>query len=761
LKNFPRTGKAMTQQIKFILHAAIIIQCSVSSLLFAQRKAKEVTSVSQLRLKGHEVFEGKFITIPKAQQRTSPAFRFSSDRFFTTQVNVSAGANIVGDAANEPSIAVDPTNPNRMAIGWRQFNTVANNFRQAGYGYTTDGGQTWTFPGVLEPGIFRSDPVLASDADGNIYYNSLTTKRSNFSCDVYKSTDGGAVWDTGTYAYGGDKQWMAIDQGGSIGKGNVYAYWTPGPSICATGSFTRSTDDGDSYEDCTVIPRSPFWGTLAVSLDGTLYFGASGDTSFLIGKSTTTRDSTLPVSWDTVTAVSLDGNITYGADPNPGGIVGQTWVAVDNSMGPTSGNVYLLCSVQRHSTSDPLDVMFARSTDGGLTWSPPIRVNDDTNSTAWQWFGTMSVAPNGRIDVVWLDTRDNPGTVLSSLYYSFSVDGGISWSTNERFSGSFDPHVGWPQQNKMGDYFHMISDNAGANLAWAATFNGEQDVYYGRINESSAAGMKTILVEGSWNILSVPVFVGNYAKTALFPDAISNAFWYQGSGYSLEDTLAIGTGYWIKFATPESVAFSGTPIVSETVAVNTGWNLIGTISSVIPTSGITSSPAGIVTSEFFGYSGHYVTSQTLQPGKGYWVLTDQPGELILSSSPAINSSTKIHIVPTSELPPSIPDDRLRAPMTPSAFALEQNYPDPFNPATVIRFQLPVSSFVTIKIYDTLGQEVAILVNRQKMNGGNQRVDFNAGNLPSGVYFYHLRAVGISDGDEGQIFTAVKKMVLLK
>ncbi len=125
--------------------------------------------------------------------------------------------------------------------------------------------------------------------------------------------------------------------------------------------------------------------------------------------------------------------------------------------------------------------MFSRSTDGGATWSTPVRVNDDSGAPAWQWFGTMSVAPNGRIDAVWLDTRDNPGTVLSSLYYAYSTDGGLTWSANERLSPAFDPHLGWPQQQKIGDYYHMVSDNAGAHLAWSATFNGEQDVYYGRI----------------------------------------------------------------------------------------------------------------------------------------------------------------------------------------------------------------------------------------------------------------------------------------
>src|SRR3979411_870331 len=69
------------------------------------------------------------------------------------QVNVNgAGQNIVGDAANEPSMCLDPNNPNHIAIGWRQFDSTNSNFRQSGVGYTTNGGLNWTFPGSLEPG---------------------------------------------------------------------------------------------------------------------------------------------------------------------------------------------------------------------------------------------------------------------------------------------------------------------------------------------------------------------------------------------------------------------------------------------------------------------------------------------------------------------------------------------------------------------------------------------------------------------------------
>src|SRR3954453_16436117 len=138
------------------------------------------------------------------------------------QVNVnSLGQDIVGDAANEPSIAVDPTNPNRVAIGWRQFNTITSNFRQAGVAYSTNGGQTWT-ASVLQPGQFRSDPVLRSDADGNFYYASLDT---NTAAWMFKSTAGGASWGEPVYTFGGDKEWIAIDKTNGPGRGNIYQNW--------------------------------------------------------------------------------------------------------------------------------------------------------------------------------------------------------------------------------------------------------------------------------------------------------------------------------------------------------------------------------------------------------------------------------------------------------------------------------------------------------------------------------------------------------
>ncbi len=426
---------------------------------------------------------------------TSIAAVVSFGRFTSVQVNVNgAGNNIVGDAANEPSIAVDPTDHDKMAIGWRQFDTIANNFRQSGVAQSTDGGLTWTFPGVIRPNEFASDPVLNTDADGNFYYLSLQPNRGpgNWACYMYASFDGGVTWPQDRYAYGGDKAWFDIDTTNGPGRGNIYMSWTPntGAACCGTNTFSRSLNGGVTWMAPIATPVELFTHSLAVGPNSEVYifgselFSADPDPLQLV-RSSDAHDPFNTPTFDVVTQVDLDGARAIGGAPNPVGLIGQQWVDVDLSNGPTRGNVYLLSSVTRLSNSDPADVMFARSTNGGLSIEPPIRLNDDpTDNGAWQWFGTLSVAPNGRLDVVWNDTRDDAtprSPTFSQLYYTYSFDAGDTWSTPEPVGPLFNHTLGWPRQNKLGDYYDMDSDNDGADLAYAATYNGEQDVYYVRL----------------------------------------------------------------------------------------------------------------------------------------------------------------------------------------------------------------------------------------------------------------------------------------
>jgi hypothetical protein len=410
------------------------------------------------------------------------------------QVNVDGhGNNFLGDAANEPSIAIDPSDPKRIVIGWRQFDTVQSNFRQAGYAYSDDGGATWNFPGVLQPGQFRSDPVLAADSDGTVFYYSLSTVRS---VEMFVSEDGGVSWSAAIPAFGGDKAWIAVDTTRGVGDGHVYAIWNPQFTCCAPGTdFTRSVDGGSSYQGPYGLPVKTKWGTVDVGPDGEVYVvgasleGASGPPHHWIQRSSSTGEPASAPQFELTQGLSLGGQTVGGDAPNPGGLMGQVWVAVDRSRRTTRRNVYVLASVDPPGP-DPLNVQFIRSSDGGKSWSAPTRVHDEPPGTnAWQWFGTMSVAPDGRIDVVWNDTRSDPSGALSEVRYAYSTDAGSSWSEGLVVTPPWNSLVGFPNQNKIGDYYHMLSDRVGAGLAYAATFNGEQDIYFLRVGDCDANGV--------------------------------------------------------------------------------------------------------------------------------------------------------------------------------------------------------------------------------------------------------------------------------
>jgi hypothetical protein len=433
---------------------------------------------------------------PPRKIETSPRMVSPHGVFVSYQANVDAnGNNILGDAANEPSISVDPTNGNKMMIGWRQFNSIQSDFRQAGWGYSTDAGVHWTFPGVLQNNIFRSDPVTKSDGTGNFFYLSLqSTQAESFFCDdVWRSTNGGQTFTEQSpdeAGHGGDKEWFTIDTTNGTGHGFLYQFWT-GFFACDFGEFNRSIDSGVTWQTPINIPNSPDTGAMDVDTNGNLFLAGGGSPFYCVRSSNAQNPGVTP-TFDRVTSVNLGGDLIQGGINNIG-LCGQTFVAVDRSGGPTNNYVYVMASVEQFSANNGTDVMFARSTDDGQTFSAPIRINDDpVNPNKWHIFGTPSVAPNGRIDVVWLDSRNAANNIDTQLFYSWSTDGGVTWAPNIAVSNPFNPQAGYPNNQKIGDYITIVSDNTGGNVAYAATFNvnpnavggHEQDVYYVRVSPS-------------------------------------------------------------------------------------------------------------------------------------------------------------------------------------------------------------------------------------------------------------------------------------
>src|SRR6266705_3530387 len=420
---------------------ATISTCLVSLIALASASAQLAPTTRVPRNVPLETYDN-----PPASPRkieTSPPMISQFGSFISHQVNVNAsGQNILGDAANECSISVDPTNGSKMTIAWRQFNDVTSNFRQAGWGYTTNGGQTW----------------------------------------VEQSANRGGG--------GGDKQWFTIDK--TNGPGHGFQYQSDDGINCSGGGveFQRSTNGGVTWQNPIVVPHGPVYGTLDVDTNGNLFIGGEGSTFYCVRSSNAQIGGQTP-TFDRSTPVNMGGFIGSGGI-NPAGLDGMVFLAIDRSGTATNNNIYMLASVVPSGRSTT-DVMFVRSTDGGLTFSAPHRINDDpVNPSKWHWFGTFSVAPNGRIDAVWYDTRNAANNTDSQLFYSWSTDGGLTWAANVAVSDAFNPFEGYPNQSKIGDYITIVSDNTGGNVAYSATFNfntsrgqHEEDVYYVRVAPST------------------------------------------------------------------------------------------------------------------------------------------------------------------------------------------------------------------------------------------------------------------------------------
>jgi hypothetical protein len=149
----------------------------------------------------------------------------------------------------------------------------------------------------------------------------------------------------------------------------------------------------------------------------------------------------------------------------------------------------------------------------------------------------------------------------------------------------------------------------------------------------------------------------------------------------------------------------------------------------------------VVDMDYSGYS-----SELIVGGYIYFIIT--PSSSSGNDGPAIGSSFLVDDLAFDNVS-SLPAENAAA--KPLVYALAQNYPNPFNPSTKIVYSLPRANQVKITIYNNLGQVVDKLVNEHK-NAGTYEVEFNAAQLPSGVYFYKL---------EAGTFNQVRKMILIK
>jgi len=389
---------------------------------------------------------------------------------------------------NEPSIIVNKANPNNLV--------VANNYDY--YYVSNDGGLTWVEKNINSIYGYYGDPSLNSDNSGNIYLFHLSyqgtaeTWVDRIVCQ--KSTDNGQNFTLDTYAglnhpKHQDKEWSAIDPA----TGNIYLTWTQfdryGSSAANDHSnilFSKSTDGGQTWTnpvqinevsgDCLDKDDTVEGAVPAVGPNGEIYVSWVGPAGLVFDKSTDGGQT-----WLAHDIVINDMVGSGGWDYNIPGLYrcnGLPITQCDTSNSPYRGTIYVNWSDQRNGT-DNTDIFLAKSTDGGMTWSAPIKVNDDTGHKH-QFLTWMSVDPStGYLYFVFYDRRDYNDN-NTDVYMAVSRDGGTTF-TNVKISNSpFIPNASY----FFGDYTNVSAYNGVIRPVWARLDNNSYSLWTAIVSDS-------------------------------------------------------------------------------------------------------------------------------------------------------------------------------------------------------------------------------------------------------------------------------------
>ena len=593
---------------------------------------------------------------------------------------------IDGPQSNSPeevTIAINPANPDVLAGG-------AN---ISHFYYSFDGGLSWGEKHLSSSLGVWGDPCVLFDSLGNLYYAHLSNPVTGYWIDrivVQKSTDNGITWNDGAgvglvVPKNQDKEWLAVDLSQSQYKGNIYMTWTEfddygssNPNDSSRIRFSKSTDQGETWSDAiTISDRSgncidddntTEGAVPTVGVNGEIYVSWAGPLGLMFDK-------------------SLDGGETWGTDifisDIPGGWAftvsgisrcnGLPITMCDISDSPYQGYIYSCWGDQRNGTTDT-DVFFSRSTDGGETWSPALRVNDD-NTNRHQFFPWMTIdQTTGIIWGVFYDRRNTTST-NTDVYVVKSIDGGQSFENFKVSESSFTP----TSSVFFGDYSNIAAWDKKIYPIWSRLHGGQLSVWTTIIED-------TVTVPVEFTQFSASVNSGNVMLEWETSTETNNL------GFEIERAR----------------------LTDNSEINNTEFHLIGFVQG----SGTTTNP-----------NRYSFTDEELLSGVYQYRLK----QIDYDGSFKYSGTVELNLIAVND------------------FRLEQNYPNPFNPSTTISYQLPKAEFVTVKIFDTIGNEVKTIVKEIKPAGVHE-VNFDASHLSSGIYLYRI--------DAGT-FHQSKKMLLVK
>jgi len=411
---------------------------------------------------------------------------FLSGLFVLFFINTHAQfTNVLVGAQNDPeevSIAINKFNTNEMAAGAN----ISNSY------YSADGGQTWNQNNLTSTFGVWGDPCLFIDTAGDFYFIHLSFPASGNWIDrivCQKSTNAGQTYNNGSYmglngAKAQDKAWAAVDFKSNTWRNHIYVTWTQfddyGSSLSTDSSvilFSKSSDAGSTWSvpqrlntvagDCIDSDNTVEGAVPCTGPNGEVYVSWAGPLGLLFDKSTDggatwlNNDifvSTMPGGWNYAISGLDRAN-------------GLPITACDVSGGPHHGTIYINWSDQRNGSTDT-DVWLVKSTDGGLTWTPPARVNDDAPGKQ-QFLTWMTIDQvTGYLYFTYYDRRNYNGDT-TDVYMACSKDGGNTFTNYLVSQTPFVPDV----STFFGDYINIDAHNNVVRPIWMRMDNGALSVY--------------------------------------------------------------------------------------------------------------------------------------------------------------------------------------------------------------------------------------------------------------------------------------------
>ncbi len=471
---------------------------------------------------------------------------------------------------------------------------------------STDQGASWSdvnagIPATNFYGFYRS-------MDG---HHLISTSRG-----IFSKGPGDSAW-TKLYPQNGYETGLPIHHDSS---GDLFTVLpNPDPSSRAIGTVMKSTDGGASWTADSVGTSQTYGNFYFVD-----YLGNQHCASSLFGSS--------------YTSYVMCNNADSGWVMDTVGFPVHNNSYTTAMVGDAHQTLYISGYYTNGATRYPY--VYRRPLTGGA-WVPDTAGLPHTISLFTYLLhqrGTDIIGGNGlqiyrRAGGVW------QSTTWSGLYSKIVTDSSGSIYVVRR---SFVPALG------SVDVGVSVSTDDGAT--WRVLTNDTVDIqvihaFGDSVYELSGRGLTVLTSQGAvstlsftassgWNLVSIPTVVADFQKTTLFPTAVSNAFSYNGS-YVPQTVLQNGVAYWLNFSTMTPVSYSGFTIAGETLAVNAGWNMIGTPSSNVLASSVIGNGTAPA-SNYFNYvpGSGYMPTDTLKPGNGYWINVTQSGSLILNGSAA-------------------------------------------------------------------------------------------------------------------------------